>query len=155
MSVERNEYFDLVERFRLRSTRFEACRRMTPTGTLGARANRGIPLPDQKTDALIWGLGHESPVVRRVCLEFLDAHPHPRALPHVAACLEDPVPRVRWHAVHAICCDVCKEGQSQLTPELVVRLREIAETDPSRKVREHARYGLAEAAAQSSRSRSP
>lgn len=145
ISVERNEYFDVVERFRIRSERFAACVEMTPADKLGARANRGVPMPEDRMDALIWGLGHESPVVRRVCLEFLDQHPHPRALPHVVACLEDPVPRVRWHAVHAICCDVCKDGSSQLTPELVARVRQVAESDPSPKVRGQALHGLREA----------
>ena len=140
-----NPYYDVVERFRIRSERFAACQEMAPADKLGALANRGLPMPEERMDALIWGLGHESPVVRRVCLEFLDAHPHPRALPQVTTCLDDPVPRVRWHAVHAICCDVCKGGSSQLTPALVARLREIAEGDSSPKVRDHARHGLKEA----------
>lgn len=136
-----NPWYEEVERFAHRSQRFEAGKRFTD-GRIGARANRGVPLSEEKVDALIWGLSHDSPVVRRCCLEFLDQHPTQRALPSILRCLEDPVPRVRWHAVHALLCDTCKAGASYLTSDVLARVQTIADSDPSAKVRAQARYGL-------------
>ncbi len=109
--------------------------------------NRGKPLPEPKLEALIWGLEHQSSPVRWFCLGGLDAHPDVRAVPRILRRLEDPVPRVRWHAVHALGCDACKEGQSLMTPEVERRLREVSEHDPSQRVRAHAAYQLESAQA--------
>ena len=89
----------------------------------------------------------KNPLVRWFCLGGLDAHPDVRAVPHILRRLEDPVPRVRWHAVHALGCDACKEGQSLMTPEVERRLREVSERDPSQRVRAHAAYQLESAQA--------
>lgn len=138
-----NPWIDQVERFAIRSERFEACRQFTD-GRIGARANRGVALSKEKMDALIWGLSHENAVVRRVCLEFLDAHPDESAIPAIIVCLDDPVPRVRWHAVHALICDTCKAGKSYLTEDVLTRVEALAANDPSPKVRAQACYGLNE-----------
>ena len=136
-----NQYVEIVERLGNRSERFEAAHLMSAGGH-GARENRGKPLLEEKIDALIWGLSHENPVVRRCCLELLDQHPDPRAVPHILAALDDPVPRVRWHAVHALLCDACKDGGSFLTPEIASRLALVASEDPSAKVRDYTRTAL-------------
>ena len=136
-----NHWYEEVEKFGIRKERFQAGVRFTD-GRIGARANRGRLLSEQKLDALIWGLEHENPVVRRCCLEFLDQHPCDRALPSILHCLNDPVPRVRWHAVHALICDACKLGINYLNDEVLARLQVIAENDPSPKVRKQAIYGL-------------
>jgi hypothetical protein len=52
------------------------------------------------------------------------------------------VPRVRWHAVHALLCDACKAGGSFLTPDVVTNLQRVCEHDPSPKVRAYARQAL-------------
>ncbi len=135
-----NEYYEVVDRFKIPAERYRSGRIMS-TGH-GARQNRGRPLPPDKIEALIWGLYHENPVVRRCCLEALDAHPDRSAVPHILAKLEDPVPRVRWHAVHALLCDDCKAGQTHVSPEVIVRVREMAENDPSPKVRQQAAHRL-------------
>ena len=126
---------------KLRGKRFEAAQALS-AGGLGARQNRGKALPTEKIDALIWGLSHPSAVVRRCCLELLDQHPDPRAVTHILRAVDDPVPRVRWHAVHALLCDACKGGQSFLTPSIAAALRRVAERDPSAKVRAYAHQAL-------------
>ena len=139
-----NEYIALVDKFKIPAERYRAM--ATISGARGARDSRGKLLSPEKIEALIWGLYHDNAVVRRCCLELLDLHPSTRAVPHIVARLYDPVPRVRRHAVHAIRCDVCKAGQTILTSDLLDRLREIAESDSSPKVRAEAAIGLAEAA---------
>ncbi len=141
-----NNYFEVVGRLGIPAERYKAAHTMSAGGR-GARENRGKPLPAEKIDALIWGLTHENPVVRRCCLELLDQHPDARAVPHILGALEDPVPRVRWHAVHALLCDACKAGESFLTSKIAERLRRVADDDPSPKVRDYARHALSEAGA--------
>lgn len=142
----KNPYFEVVDRFRIKS---ECLRSGTIMSALPGRrplVNRGKPLPEQKLEALLWGLEHESPPVRRCCLSLLDAHPDARAVPHILRRLDDPVPRVRWHAVHALGCEACKDGQTFLTEEVRRRLGEVSERDPSERVRAHALYHLERAA---------
>ena len=141
-----NPYFEVVDRLKIPTERYRAARTMSAGGR-GARENRGKQLPTEKIEALIWGLSHENPVVRRCCLELLDQHPDPRTVPHILSALEDPVPRVRWHAVHALLCDACKAGESFLSPDVAARLRGIAAQDPSPKVRNYAQRALSESGA--------
>ncbi len=138
-----NPYFEIVDRLKIPAERYQAARTMSAGGR-GARENRGKQLPAEKVEALIWGLSHDNPVVRRCCLELLDQHPHPRAVPSILSALEDPVPRVRWHAVHALLCDACKAGESFLTPDVAALLRRVAEHDTSPKVRNYAHRALSE-----------
>jgi hypothetical protein len=62
----------------------------------------------------------------------------------MARLLDDPVPRVRWHAVHALTCDACKGQEPVATPAVVAKLRVMAEADESAKVRGAATHGIAE-----------
>jgi hypothetical protein len=58
---------------------------------------------------LAWGaLSHPDPAARRLCLDYLDHLAGPEAAETFAAALDDPVPRVRRHAIHALTCDACK-----------------------------------------------
>jgi HEAT repeat protein len=138
-----NPFFGIVERLKIPSERHAACR-LLAEGKLGARASRGLPLPEQKVDALLLGLAHPNAAVRRCCLELLDTHPTARAVPHILPLLDDPVPRVRWHAAHALGCDTCKGGGSLMTPEIAAELARVADADPSAKVRAEAARALAE-----------
>ncbi len=138
-----NPYFDVVDRLKIPAERYRAAHSLSAGGR-GARENRGKQLPTEKIEALIRGLSHESPVVRRCCLELLDQHPDARAVPHILNRLEDPVPRVRWHAVHALLCDACKAGASFLSANVAARLRRVAEHDSSPKVRNYAHRALSE-----------
>lgn len=140
---ETNPYFEIVERLKIPTDRHAACRLLSE-GKLGARASRGLPLPEQKVDALLHGLAHPNAAVRRCCLELLDMHPTERAVPHILPLLDDPVSRVRWHAAHALGCDVCKGGASLVTPQIAAELARVVEADPSAKVRAEAARALAE-----------
>lgn len=141
-----NPYFDIVDRLKTPSDRYRSAETLSAGGR-GARENRGKRLPAQKIEALIWGLTHQSRVVRRCCLELLDQHPDPSAVPHIVRALDDAVPRVRWHAVHALLCDACKVGESFMRPEIARRLRRVAAEDSSPKVRAYAGRALAESGA--------
>src|SRR5262245_46151652 len=141
-----NPWFEVVDRLKIRSERFNALLLITD-GRVGARANRGRRLSSDRVDALIWGLRHTSPVVRRCCLELLDQHPDDRAISNIVACLDDAIPRVRWHAVHALICDVCKPGASYLSGEILDRIRAMARGDSNAKVRAQAQWGIDQAAA--------
>lgn len=138
-----NPYLELVEKLQDPGERYRAARGLSAGGR-GSRENRGKRLPAEKIDALLSGLEHPNPLVRRCCLEILDQHPEPRIIPHLLDRLEDPVPRVRWHAVHALLCDVCKAGDSLMSPKIAERLQEVASKDPSVKVRTYAARALAE-----------
>jgi len=46
--------------------------------------------------------------------------------------------------VHALLCDACKVGQSFFTMDVAAALRQVAEHDPSPKVRNYARWALSE-----------
>lgn len=141
-----NAWIEIVDRLQVRTERMNALR-LIEDGRVGARANRARPLPSERIDALIWGLSHPSPVVRRCCLEVLDQHPDDRAIPHIVRCLNDAVARVRWHAVHALTCDACKPGFSYVAAGVLERVRELAVADPSPKVRAAAQEGLERAGA--------
>ena len=132
---------ELVDQFRFKPARWVATRELLGPRRPQAEA-RGTSLPAPVVDALRWGLGHWSPPVRRVCLEILDTHPDPEAVPLIVALLDDPVPRVRWHAVHALSCEGCKAGVSVLTPEIEDRIRTLAEADSNRRVRDQARLSV-------------
>ena len=70
-SMSANPYFEVIDCLGIRAKRFSAAHAMSAGGR-GSRQNRGKKLPPEKIEALIWGLSHDSPVVRRCCLELLD-----------------------------------------------------------------------------------
>lgn len=56
------------------------------------------------------GLRHADPIVRGHCCQFLDHYLSESAYPDLLACLDDPDPRVRFWASHALRCERCKAG---------------------------------------------
>ncbi len=78
-------------------------------------------------------LEHPSPVVRRRCLDLLDHHGDDTIGPTVVRALEDPVPRVRRHALHALTCVKCRVGP--LAIDVVSALVRVALEDHNEKVR--------------------
>src|SRR5690349_3791017 len=85
--------------------------RMLKAGGIGDRASHDIPLSPAVRHAVIRGLGHWSPVVRRECLQIIDHHGDDTCLPYVVPLLDDPVPHVRWFAKHTLTCDRCFDRQ--------------------------------------------
>jgi HEAT repeat protein len=83
---------------------------------------------------LAWGaLNHPDPPARRLCLDYLDHLGGPEAAQTFVAALDDPVPRVRRHAIHALTCKVCKP--EAWCVDAVTPLHRIVTHDPSPKVR--------------------
>jgi hypothetical protein len=102
-------------------------------------------------DAYIAGLVHPNPKVRYECAHALDRYGHPRAVEPLIALSHDPVPRVRWMALHALSCDACKV-QRPVAAVAFERACAMAVDDTSVQVRRHAtiavgQLGGAEAAA--------
>ena len=62
--------------------------------------------------------------------------------------MEDPVPRVRWMAMHALSCHACSEKPGALEAEVEARIGQAALGDPSIKVRRNAVLALGMARAQ-------
>lgn len=92
--------------------------------------------------AVLRGLDHPEPPVRRGCLDFLDHHADELCiddLRRVAA--SDPVPHVRRFAVHALSCIRCKTRP--LGTDLTEFLTSVAvRTDENVKVRREAIFQL-------------
>jgi hypothetical protein len=87
--------------------------------------------------AYIAGLSHSNPAVRFACAHTLDSYGHPRGVEPLVALSYDPVPRVRWMAMHALSCDACKVKRP-LAEKAFARASEMALSDPSVQVRRHA-----------------
>jgi HEAT repeat protein len=104
------------------------------------RAMRKVP--ENVFDALKRGLNHANPKVRWWCIQILDHVSDERALWAVAGLLDDPVPRVRRNAVHALGCVACKPDGCEFPESLIQRIAVMAERDPSPKVRSEASYAL-------------
>jgi HEAT repeat protein len=67
----------------------------------------------------------------------------PRALAALAAALDDPVPRVRRNAGHALGCVACKPSwDGSLPGGAAAKLRQLAAADPNPKVRAEAQRTL-------------
>jgi HEAT repeat protein len=81
-------------------------------------------------------------VIRWWCIQLLDHVPDRRAITAITAIagmLDDPVPRVRRNAAHALGCVACKpEWSGGLPAEIVSKLGSIAKDDPNHKVRAEA-----------------
>jgi HEAT repeat protein len=133
---------ELIQRFRSKAERNDAIRQLV--GGLTATELRSIEVDDETLDALGRGLGDVNPVVRWWCIQVLDHVPDARAIDLIVPMLDDPVARVRRNAVHALGCQVCKPSADRcLTPEVLGRIRALAEGDPNDKVRDEARRLLA------------
>jgi hypothetical protein len=96
-------------------------------------------------DTLLLGAGRPEPRVRFLTAQAMDHWADERCAGPLRAMLHDPVPRVRWAALHSLQCEACKlapiAAQSDMTEELI----RLALHDPSAKVRRVATYELGEA----------
>jgi hypothetical protein len=59
--------------------------------------------------------------------------------------MDDPVPRVRWMAMHALTCHACGAKPAILDVQIRARIIEAARSDPNVRVRFHAAHALAAA----------
>jgi HEAT repeat protein len=88
-------------------------------------------------EAVLVGLTHPNPRVRRGCADFMDHHGTEACVqPLCAVARQDPVPAVRRGAVHSLGCQRCKPAPLQA--ELLDFLIERALTDANRRVRREA-----------------
>ncbi len=133
---------ELVQLLCDKHERVEAIRELV--GGVTATELRSVEMPDDTYQALVDGLRDPRPPVRYWCAQLLDHVPDERALYAVVPLLDDPVDRVRRIAVHTLGCVACKPGANvDLPPDLVERIAQMAQADPSRKVRGEAAYALA------------
>jgi len=136
---------DLVQRLASKADRVEAIRALA--GGVGATELRRATVSGRAFDALCEGLGDPNPQVRWWCIQVLDHVSDERALPAIAATLDDPVPRVRRNAVHALGCTACKPTWCGQLPTVTrQRIAHMAHHDPNAKVRAEAVRVLAAAA---------
>src|SRR5262245_27516610 len=104
---------------------------------------RSARLSEPAFAALVEGLRDPNPRVRWWCIQVLDHVPDPRALAAIAPLLDDPVPRVRRNAAHALGCVMCKpDWPGDLPDDVSSKLAHLASHDPNAKVRAEATHAL-------------
>ncbi len=131
----------LVQLFGSRKTELGALRALmggvTMTHLRSLRPTRRV------FEALVEGLRDPNPRVRWWCVQILDHSPDPQAIAAIAPMLDDPVPRVRQNAAHALGCLACKPAWSGALPMSVLdKLNRLADGDAHSKVRRQARWAL-------------
>lgn len=132
----------LVEQLASKSERLGAMRRLL--GAVSARELRHVKMSDAAFGALVDGLSHANSQVRFWCVQLLDHCPSPEAIASIAPLLDDPVPRVRRNAVHALGCQACKPAwDGRLDEPLVAKIAAMAADDANAKVRAEAATALA------------
>jgi HEAT repeat protein len=133
---------ELVQSLADKSTRLDAMRRLI--GAVNTRDLRAVEVGDAELQALVDGLSDPNPRIRWWCVQLLDHVPDPRAVVAICTVLDDPVPRVRRNAAHALGCLLCKPAWDRSLPSDVLgRLTSMAAADPNAKVRAEARQALA------------
>ena len=112
-------------------------------GGVTATELRTARVSDAAFDALVDGLTDPNPRVRWWCIQLLDHVPDHRAIEPIAAMLDDPIPRVRRNAAHALGCTACKpEWSGGLPAKARAKLTAVANGDPNPKVRAAASLAL-------------
>jgi HEAT repeat protein len=105
---------------------------------------RKVRMTELLFEALLQGLRDPNPRIRWWCVQLLDHSSDPRGVTAVASMLDDPVPRVRQNAAHALGCLACKPAWSgQLPTTALNKLNQLAIADRQAKVRRHASWALA------------
>jgi HEAT repeat protein len=136
---------DLVQQLATKPLRLTAMRALV--GGVTSTELRNVKLSDAAFEALREGVTDPNPKVRWWSIQLLDHVADPRAIIAVAGALDDPVPRVRRNAAHAVGCAVCKPSWTDPLPgDIAAALSRLAATDPNAKVRAEARRSLARSA---------
>jgi hypothetical protein len=94
-------------------------------------------------EALVGGVQGRHPKQRYLSAHALDIFGEAWTRPALIAAMDDPAPRVRWMAMHAVSCHACGDKPEQLEDHVRDRIIAAATGDPSRKVRFHATHALA------------
>jgi hypothetical protein len=93
-------------------------------------------------DTLLAGALHQIPRVRFLTAQAMDHWADERCAAPLHRLLQDPVPRVRWAALHSLGCEACKLAPLAAGADLTNALIALAQTDPSVKVRRVAAWEL-------------
>jgi HEAT repeat protein len=131
----------LVKLLALREGRTDTIRRLV--GGVTATELRQIRVAQPVLSAVAEGVHDPDPRVRWWCVQLLDHINDERALTALTDALDDPVPRVRRNAAHAVGCVACKPPWDGSLPDGAAdRLLRMAEADPNAKVRAQAQRTL-------------
>ncbi len=98
-------------------------------------------------DALLRGVTSATARVRFVAAQAMDHYADERCAAPLRALLHDPVPRVRWAALHSLTCAACKLTPLPAGDDLLPVLIALARRDPSIQVRRKATWELGQACA--------
>jgi HEAT repeat protein len=114
-------------------------------GGLTATELRHVTVDTEAKAALIRGLKHSNSKIRWWCIQLMDHIADESYLrPLLDAAYNDPTPKNRRHAIHALACEKCKPDRCRLQIDIRDDLRRIIETDPDPSVRQTALQELAE-----------
>jgi HEAT repeat protein len=112
-------------------------------GGWSATVMKSAKVTDAAFSALTEGLSDPHPRVRWWCIQVLDHVPDARAIAAIEPLLDDPVPRVRRNAAHALGCRMCKpDWGGDVGPATVEKLHALATGDPNARVRRDASTAL-------------
>jgi hypothetical protein len=93
-------------------------------------------------EKVMLGLKSDNPRTRFECAHTLDTFGDERCREPLVRLMEDPVPRVRWMAMHALSCHACNSESCSDDDEVRERIVKGALSDESVQVRRHAVYAL-------------
>jgi HEAT repeat protein len=114
-------------------------------GGLTATELRQVVVSTEAKAALIRGLKHPNSKIRWWCIQLMDHIADETYLePLLDAAYNDPTPKNRRHAIHALACEKCKPDGCRLKIDIREDLRHISDSDPDLSVRETALHELAE-----------
>src|SRR5688500_7614480 len=84
-------------------------------GGITATELRHVKITQVVKEALILGLKHPNSKVRWWCIQLMDHVADESYLqPLLEAAYFDPTPKNRRHAIHALCCEICKPNHCAL-----------------------------------------
>ena len=137
-----DDYRELINQFADKRVRNAAIVQLL--GALNARDLARVTVHPEVKVALMNGLQHHNAKVRWWCLQLMDHLADESFIPAILPLLNDPVAKVRQHAVHALICDICKPERCALDLSDAVRsrLESVASSDTDARVRDEAQRGL-------------
>ena len=136
------DYSDLINKLAFKGERNETI--VALVGAINARDLAKVVLKPEAKSALIEGLKHPNAKIRWWCLQLMDHLADASFIPFILPLLDDPIGKVRKHAVHALTCDVCKPDKCELElrQDVQAKIAELAQIDPDERVRNEAHAAL-------------